>query len=128
MFSKLADIKPEALHLIEVIGRINHDGATTLHDKVTGALARDRTALLVDLRGVDYINSSGLRALVQLYKKIKQQNGTLILVNPTENVKRLLELVGLDTVFDIQYDARINSGAINLTKLPVRSREICYCM
>lgn len=119
---------PDEIHYIEVIGRLDNRNVDTMRDMVNAALARDRTRLLLDLHSVDYINSAGLRALVQFYKQIRRRNGSLIVINPSDNVQRLLNLVGLDSVLDIQYDARWNLGAVSPVELPSGRREVCYCM
>lgn len=128
MLTNLIRSFPDEIHYIEVIGRIDNHNVDTVREMVNAALAHNRTHLLLDLHSVEYINSAGLRALVQFYKQIKRRNGSLILINPSENVQRLFNLVGLDSVLDIQYDARWTPGAVSPTELPARSRDICYCL
>lgn len=128
MLTNLIRAFPDEIHYIEVIGRIDNHNVDTVREMVDAALARNRTHLLLDLHSVEYINSAGLRALVQFYKQVKRRNGSLILINPSENVQRLLNLVGLDSVLDIQYDARWTPGAVSPTELPARNRDICYCL
>lgn len=128
MLTNLIRSFPDEIHYIEVVGRIDNHSVDTVREAVDTALARNRTHLLLDFHGVDYINSAGLRALVQFHKQIKCHNGSFILINPSENVQRLLDLVGLDSVLDIQYDARWTPGAVSPTELPARSRDICYCL
>ena len=57
--------------------------------------------MIFDLSGVDYVNSAGLRELVQMWERVQQKDGKLLFVNRTDRVRELLEIVGLDTVFEI---------------------------
>lgn len=126
MLGQLIQAAPSRVQLVEVIGRIDTDNAHVIDQIVQAALVAERSVILLDVHSVEYINSSGLRTLVQLFKQIVRRGGRLVLINPSENVQRLLELVGLENVFDIHYDAQWNTAA-SPTKLPPTSREICYC-
>lgn len=128
MLANLIKSAPEEFQLIEVIGRIDSDNANALQDVASEAMARQRTHLILDLHAVEYINSAGLRTLVQFYKHLKRRGGTLTIVNPSDNVIRLLSLVGLDSIFDIYFDAQWNTNAASTTHLPAASREVYYCM
>jgi anti-sigma B factor antagonist len=54
--------------------------------------AHDGDVLLVDLAGLSFIDSSGLRALVQA----RRDHRRLQYVNPSPNVRRLFQLTGLE--------------------------------
>lgn len=129
MLANLITSAPENIQLIEVIGRIDSDNADALQDIASKALTqKKRTHLVLDFHAVDYINSAGLRTLVQLYKHLKRQGGLLTIVNPSDNVIRLFDLVGLDSIFEIHFDARWNTPAASTNQLPSASREVYYCV
>lgn len=48
--------------------------------------------ILVDMSHVSYVDSSGLWALFEGHKKATQKNGKLVLLNPTKDVRRVLEI------------------------------------
>lgn len=128
MLTNLVKSAADDVHLLEVIGRVDNDSTERLSHAVEQALLRDRVHVLLDMHGVDFINSAGLRTLVLLYKQIVRREGRLILINPSDNVQKLLELVGLDTVFEIHRDPRWNAGAFAPGMLPEGNREVCYCL
>lgn len=128
MLSQLIRSAPERVQVIEVFGRIDAQGDPVLQRAIESALAGGRTRLLLDLHGVEYINSAGLRTLVSVYKRVRQQGGALVLINPTENVQRLLDLVGLDSVLEVFYDARWDSTLASTKELPPAHRQVCYCL
>ena len=58
-------------------------------------------AILVDLSGVGYIDSSGVASLVESFQAAKKSGNDLILVSVSEGAKRVLQLARLDKVFTI---------------------------
>jgi len=57
--------------LATVSGRIDLSNAEALREALAAALASTETALVVDLVGVDYISSAGLRSLMIVFKAAK---------------------------------------------------------
>lgn len=58
-------------------------------------------AILVDLSGVGYIDSSGVASLVESFQDAKKSGNDLILVSVSDGAKRVLQLARLDKVFTI---------------------------
>lgn len=59
--------------------------------------------LVVDLTGVDFIDSAGIGLLVEAYKRSQAANGSFALAGTPPPVQRLLGVTGLDAVFPM-YD------------------------
>jgi len=57
--------------------------------------------LTVDLSNVEFVDSSGLAALVRSMKRCREAGGDLTLHDPSEPVTVILELTRLDAAFDI---------------------------
>jgi len=55
----------------------------------------------IDLAGVRYMNSTGISLLINLLNMFKQNDGEAMLVNPSPQIRKLLEMMKLDTVFSI---------------------------
>ncbi|GAB4423674.1 MAG: hypothetical protein Kow00106_20690 [Anaerolineae bacterium] len=108
--------------IIEVVGRLDSDHAETLAERACAALSTERVHLILDLSAVTFINSAGLRALVQAIKEAQASGGSLTLINPSESVRRALELVGLDSVLPIVYEARWNPLH---PQLAPAARQVC---
>lgn len=79
-------------------GRLNMVAAPALrkqlHDLVQGGSAR----LVVDLSGTEFIDSSGLGALISGLKVARQAGGDLRIAAPTKQVITVLELTNLNRV------------------------------
>ncbi|MBF2067944.1 MAG: STAS domain-containing protein [Calothrix sp. C42_A2020_038] len=57
--------------------------------------------VLVDLKNVTFMDSSGLGALVLAFKTLRASNSKLVLCSINEQIRILFELTGMDKVFDI---------------------------
>lgn len=58
-------------------------------------------AILVDLSGVGYIDSSGVASLVESFQAARKAGQSLVLVSVSDGAKRVLQLARLDKVFTI---------------------------
>ena len=54
---------------------------------------------VVDLSGVDYISSAGLRLLLNLFKKLQQAGGTMALAGTKPYCQKVFELAGFGGIF-----------------------------
>ena len=61
--------------------------------------------IVFDLRNVQIINSYGIGKILMCYKRLKAENGTLLMKPLTGNVREIFELLMLDTLFPIDQDA-----------------------
>ena len=73
---------------------------TQLHDKVRGLINDKITKVVIDLKGVKWINSSGLGILMATHTTLKNAGGELKLANVTEKVESLLMITQLMRIFD----------------------------
>lgn len=82
-------------------GEIDLHSASQVRTNIDTRLSQGQTQIAVDLAGVEFIDSSGLAALISGRKKAAETSGSLVLVAPTEPVKRALSVTGLDKVFKV---------------------------
>ena len=55
----------------------------------------------VDISNVRYINSSGIGVLITVLTKFRNKDGELVLINPSEHVKKLLIITKLNAIFNV---------------------------
>lgn len=55
----------------------------------------------LDLTGVEYMSSAGLRVLLATYKSVKALDGDMALISPKDNVAEVLEISGFSGIFRI---------------------------
>src|SRR5690242_11352624 len=91
--------------IVDLSGRIVlGDGSAGLRDLVHNLVSEGKKKILLNLRNVDYIDSSGLGELVSAFTSMRSQGGELKLLNLTTRVRTLLQITKLLTVFDITDD------------------------
>jgi anti-anti-sigma factor len=81
---------------IHLAGEVDLAAAPRVEAAVEEALAGEESAdITVDLDGVTFLDSTGLRALVAAHARCGEAGKTLTLVNPSVAVSRILEITGL---------------------------------
>lgn len=72
-----------------------------LRDLMNGLLSENKRYFVLNLAGVDYIDSSGLGQLISIWTSIRNKNGHMTVLSPTKRVQRLFDITRLNTVFQI---------------------------
>src|SRR5258708_6452821 len=85
---------------IALTGRLDILGAEEIALPLA-ALAGAKQGLIVDMSGVSFIASIGLRHLVSAAKALSRRQGLLVLLNPTEMVAEVLTESGLNNLLPI---------------------------
>jgi len=91
--------------VIDVSGRIALGDAAssgmTLHALIRDLLNQGQKNLLLNLRDLTYLDSSGIGELFGCFTTVQSQGGVLKLSNPSERVRNLLQLTKLNTVMSV---------------------------
>ena len=91
----------EEVTILTLKGRLTLGESNLIREKVAQEAAAGRFKIVIDLGGVDYIDSTGLGILVICFTSLKKQGGALKLVNPNKRNVELLLLTKLHTVFEV---------------------------
>ena len=95
------EIKKNADELVlEITGRVDTITAPTLDKTINENLANVKS-LILDLKGLEYISSAGLRVLLSAQKKM-QQVGVMKVVNVCELVMEVFEMTGFADILNIE--------------------------
>ena len=93
--------------IIMVRGRLDPTGTTDpLEAAVNALVEKGRTNILMDLRSVSYISSTGIGSIIKAYRAVMKRKGKVKLLNPSQSVKHILSISKLDGVFEIYTDER----------------------
>jgi anti-sigma B factor antagonist len=84
-------------------GRLDLDGALAIDAEFKDAVAGKRR-IVVDLAGVDYLASLGIRTLVSGAKTAAGIGGKLVVLAPQRNVEKVLRESNIDTLIPIIRD------------------------
>ena len=88
--------------VLVLTGRLNQASADALHAAAM-EVAGDETskALVVDMGGVDFIASVGIRSLIRPYQALALRGGKLAVANLSPQISEFFKLTGLDQMFRV---------------------------
>ncbi len=86
---------------VVVAGEVDLSWSAEIRDQILKAL-REQVPVKVDLSGVDYIDSSGIAALVEGLQQARKHGVPFVLQRPSKAVRSVLELARLDQVFELE--------------------------
>jgi len=92
---------PNNAYSIVPSGRLDIVSSRRLEAVVVKELESGHKNLILDMSKVDYIASGGLKVLVSLWKRTRDQRGDLILAGLTPSVREVFMLIGFDLVFTV---------------------------
>ena len=80
---------------------IGEHSGTNLLEAVNNTIQKNVLTCIVDISDLRYINSSGIGVLITILTKFRNKGGEVYLMNPSENVKKLLVITKLNAIFHI---------------------------
>ena len=91
--------------LAEVKGRLDSSNAPQLNDKMNEIMESGKYKIVLDLSGLEFISSAGLRVFVNTQKTCKRYNrGEVVMASVPSNIYSSLDLVGFTALFKIYDD------------------------
>ncbi len=96
--------KEQGVLILTITGRMDSVSAPELDTHVDEQIAGGEKFFIVDLSGLDYISSAGLRSMLTMAKKLKEEAGTLKLCGLKGVVREVFDVSGFSTIFTI-YDS-----------------------
>jgi anti-sigma B factor antagonist len=94
----------EGVVILSLKGRLTVGEASTVREQCTAVASNGNVNVLLNLEHVEYIDSTGLGALVICFTSLKKAGGALKLVNPNKRNIELLLLTKLHTIFEVFSD------------------------
>lgn len=84
----------DGVHVLGITGGIHIEASAELSKKLNILIDQRERHLLLDFSGVDYINSSGLRALMVAARNLNDHSGEIALAAVTEAIEQILRVSG----------------------------------
>lgn len=106
---KITTKEYKRVDLVQVNGRIDSSTAPQLEKTLQSIIDDGRFRIVVDMGGVEFMSSAGLRTLLSAVKQVHRFNrGDLRLASVQPKVKKAFELAGLDELFKF-YDNDVDA-------------------
>lgn len=98
--------------VLSVRGEVDVYTAPRLRERLVELVAQGKHQIIVDLEGVDFLDSTGLGVLVGGLKRLRSHDGDLGLVCTQPRILKVFEITGLTKVFSIHdsVDAALTAG------------------
>lgn len=103
--------------VIKLAGRFDASVTDNFKATVEQLLKTDRYQFVVDLRQVNYIDSSGLGSMVAAVRKVREQDGDIILAEPSDKLRSLFALTRMARLFEIYDDQDVALNACSKSSL-----------
>jgi anti-sigma B factor antagonist len=87
--------------LLKIVGRLNATSTQKLKTRLKQLVDGNKTELILDMRAVSFIDSSGLASLVSGLKLARERGGWLKLAGVNEQVASIFKMTLLDRVFEL---------------------------
>jgi anti-sigma B factor antagonist len=95
------DTKVDGVNVIATVeGDIDGKTAPQVQAELLGALQAG-SRLLVDMGGVGYLSSAGLRMLLLLYRQVASKKGRVVLVGVSEEIRDTMSMTGFINFFTL---------------------------
>ncbi|MDH5545072.1 MAG: STAS domain-containing protein [Gammaproteobacteria bacterium] len=91
----------EHVTVLHLKGELDGSNYKELESRANELVADGASNFLVDLSGVSYMGSAGLRAFHSISNAVKGEGGAVKLLNPSDAVARILKTLGFDQFFQV---------------------------
>ncbi|EIP99406.1 anti-anti-sigma factor [Opitutaceae bacterium TAV1] len=95
---------------LRLVGRLDANWCNHVQDALAAAVRDGEHHLFLDMAGVGYISSAGLRVLLSFYKQLRAINGRFGVVRSSPATRSVIELAGLDLLFAADPEATSADG------------------
>ena len=99
---QIGEARQDGVIVITPAGRIDTTTSGALEARLASALAGASPQVVVDLSGVDYISSAGLRVLLVAARRVQAGGGRLALCAMGPPVRQVFQLAGFLPLFTIE--------------------------
>ncbi len=103
-FELAEESRRDGTHVICVRGEIHVSTAPELAQRLTSVVDSGKTAIVLDMAGVEFIDSTGLSVLLNGLRLVNQVHGRMAIVCTNPTVLRLFEITTLNETFAIFAD------------------------
>lgn len=103
----------DGVQIVDLIGKLDTVTSPEAEAKINELLTAGAQKMVLNLEGIDYLSSSGLRVFLGAAKKMMATGGKVVLCNPNSLVKEILHHSGFDTIIGVESSLE---EAINSTR------------
>jgi len=102
--TRAMDIKTERNNgtlIAKAEGRIDGVNARDFEEAMKAAISTDDSTVVIDLEGLSYISSAGLRVILLIAKTLRNRNAELVLCSLSAPIREVFEISGFDKIIPV---------------------------
>ena len=101
--------------ILKLEGELDVYTSPNLKEKIVTLIKTERPFVVLDLKGLSYMDSTGLGVMAAGLKRFRENGGNIVLVSPQKIIQKILELTNMDVSLKIyqSYQEAIAKLAIN---------------
>ena len=102
--------------VLRITGRLDQETCEGFRDEITGYVERcasEKDALILDLAGLEYVSSAGLRSLLIASRQMKAAKGRILVADMQPMVAEIFAISHFDLMFDVVPTVRDALGKVS---------------
>jgi anti-sigma B factor antagonist/stage II sporulation protein AA (anti-sigma F factor antagonist) len=88
--------------IMRLSGRLDATSSPMLEKKITALIDGGKYKLLLNFDNIEYLSSAGMRLLLSTTKKLKSQDGKIVICSVVDNVMEVIKMAGFDHILHIK--------------------------
>jgi anti-sigma B factor antagonist len=97
--------------VLHVTGRLDGTSVSAARDRLHTAIARDRSDVILDVSGVEWVDVTGLGMIVDAHRRLRRDGRRLVLRGCAPRVRRALAVTKLSRIMVIEREAATPAAA-----------------
>ena len=94
----------QGITVVRVAGYLDAHTFEQLEETISDLFGKSQYKVIVDLARVEYISSAGAGVFIGALSEAQEHGGNIVLMNPTQNVREVFDLLGLTQIFQVVDD------------------------
>ncbi len=99
-------LKEHGVAVVRLFGSLDGNTFDLLERELQKQFKAGRHRIVLDLAGVDYISSAGVGVFIGALHEVQERHGNIVLLNPTDDVREVLELLNLTVLMQVVDELR----------------------
>ena len=98
---EISESKQGNVTVVKAQGKLDSASSPELEKFLAGLIAKGTRQIALNLAGLEYVSSAGLRVFLSAAKRLKQSQGKLALANLTPQVQQIFDIAGFNNILPV---------------------------
>jgi len=97
----ISESKQGNVTILKIEGKLNAMSSPELDKRLASMVESGTRQIVLDLAGLEYVSSAGLRVFLSAAKRLKQAQGKLALANLCAQVQQIFDIAGFESILPV---------------------------